>query len=389
MRSKKIVICDVNIQANGHYIGYNQFIIDNYHRVVENAASHELIFLYNREAKEYLYFPDGCKVMFLDFPKEQLDSLLGRIRIWKLVLEAANELNPDMLYFLDLDKFQIPVSLFRSKCDISTIYFRPHHRTFPSNKKLKTIVNTKIKLFKKMFSEVIVIAFNKKVKNIFILNDPSGVAYLNKFYNTNRFKHLPDPVFSYDSTDQPVNVENNGSAITFLAFGALAERKNIDNVIRAYTMAKFDSPTILKIIGSSKQDYFNKLQKLVAEVRSDLSETKRIILENKFVSNFEMDALHASSQVSLLLYKDFFGSSGLLGRASKHNMYVLASSVGLISELVNKYELGKTTDPGSIELMAAAMQDAAREYPFFKADGCKRFYLDHQPDQFLKHLMVH
>ncbi|MCF0062720.1 glycosyltransferase [Dyadobacter chenwenxiniae] len=386
--NKKIVICDVNIQQNGHYIGYNQFVIDNYKRVLGGAVGDELIFVYNIEAKELLRFPEDAQTIFLDFKADLVDTLSGRTQIWKMVLSAIEGLKADMLYFLDLDKFQIPVSLYKGTTSISTIYFRPHHRTVPSNNKLKTVVNTKIKSLKKIFSEVIVIGLNKNVKNIFILNDPSGVAHLNKFYRTEKFKHLPDPIFSYDTESQSEILEKDKSEISLLAFGALAERKNTENIIRAYSVAKFSQPTVLKIIGSSKPAYFSTISRLVEEVKNNLAPNKRIILENKFVSNAEMDELHATSHISLLIYKDFFGSSGLLGRSAKHNMYVLASSVGLIQELVNKYNLGKTTDPFDVNQIAQAMEQAQNEYSHFNTDGCKRFYEEHQPDQFLKSLFL-
>jgi glycosyltransferase involved in cell wall biosynthesis len=388
MLNRKIIICDVNIQKNGHYIGYNQFIIDNYDRVLGNSVKDELVFVYNIEAKDLLSFPVGSHTIFLDFPPELVDTLAGRTQIWKMVLSAIAGLKADMLYFLDLDKFQIPVSLYKGTTSISTIYFRPHHRTVPSNNRLKTVVNTKIKSLKKILSEVIVIGLNKNVKNIFILNDPGGVTHLNKFYHTEKFKHLPDPIFSYDLEDSAGIHEKDKSEISFLAFGALAERKNTENIIRAYSAAKFSQPTVLKIIGSSKPAYFNIISRLVEEEKVNLAPNKRFILENKFVSNAEMDELHATSHISLLIYKDFFGSSGLLGRSAKHNMYVLASSVGLIQELVNKYKLGKTTDPFDVQQIAQAMQQAQNDYAHFNTEGCKRFYKDHQPDQFLKSLFL-
>ena len=64
---KKILICDVNINQMGHYICYNQFIIDNFKTFELANPNLSFYFLYNFEARLFLNFSqiNDAKLFFL------------------------------------------------------------------------------------------------------------------------------------------------------------------------------------------------------------------------------------------------------------------------------------------------------------------------------------
>ena len=52
------LVCDLNIQKKGHYIGYNQYILSNIRTLEAQFHENTYSFLYNEEAKEFLDFSD-------------------------------------------------------------------------------------------------------------------------------------------------------------------------------------------------------------------------------------------------------------------------------------------------------------------------------------------
>jgi len=374
-----ILVCDVNVLKHGHYIGFNQFIVD--HTAVIGS---EVMYLFNAESKEYLDFSGKENVHFIDIPPRWRGSIAGKFRIWRLIVDKVKELDPDAFYFLDFDKFQFPIGLIAFPCSISGIYFRPHHRIRSANDKLFGKAKAFFKRQKKIFAEKLLL-HNRKITSIFILNDESGVKTLNDFYGTTVFKYLPDPIFDYAYNEREVT--KNSNKISFLIFGALTERKNISNLIKAFGKANFNKQALLRIIGScDSASYKSYLSDLAQSEIDGQEKLKEILIKTEFVTDEEMEVYHASSDVSLLLYKDFFGSSGLLGRAAKHNLVVLSPSVGLLHDLTESNKLGLTVDPTDISAIVIAMQKAeelARDLP---AAGHQNFYKAHLPEKFIKTL---
>ncbi|HSZ24902.1 MAG TPA: hypothetical protein VK766_04255, partial [Cytophagaceae bacterium] len=87
----------------------------------------------------------------------------------------------------------------------------------------------------------------------------------------------------------------------------------------------------------------------------------------------------------LLIYKNFFGSSGLLGRAALHTIKVIGPNVGLLKELITDNDIGITCDPENIETIAESLKNIydikVPHYSF------QKFYLKYSPEMFLKTLL--
>jgi glycosyltransferase involved in cell wall biosynthesis len=378
----RYLICDLNIQKHGHYIAYNQYILDNIVKLEEIHPDRTYSFLYNDEAKIHLNFPDYLdkRVHFLNDNCRNNLTIRSKIALFKKVIAFANELKTDHLIFMDLDQYQFPIFVSTFSFKLSGVLFRPHHRITSSTNTFSSRISSKILRTKKILAEKF-LTYTKEVENIYILNDEEGVNYLNQFHKKSQFKYLSDPIFSYPSALQTIK-ENK--IFNFLIFGSMSERKNITNIIKAYAAANFTIDTELIIVGSVNEIYLSYLHTLIKSLLT-INSRKKITLKVGFVTDEEMDNYFHETDTCLLIYKDFFGSSGLLGRATLHKKKVIGANVGLLKELIEQNKLGITCDPKSIEEISKALVkivDINIDDEHFES-----FYWKYSPEKFLKTLL--
>ncbi|MGN6646930.1 MAG: glycosyltransferase [Cytophaga sp.] len=375
------LICDLNIQKKGHYIGYNQYIINDIAKL-KGSTDRKYSFLYNEEAKHFLSFPDILKedVHFLDDNCWSNISMKEKISLFKKAVTIANELHADHLIFMDLDQYQFPIFRTAFSFKLSGVLFRPHHRIMHSSDTFKSKLASRIQRIKKIIAEKFLIS-KKNVENVFILNDEEGVKFLNKFHNTNQFKFLQDPIFSYPSSLK--SYEEDG-VVKFLIFGSMNERKNITTIVKAFAATNFTTKAELLIVGHAEQSYLTYLHELVSNLPG-IHADKKITIKSGFVTDEEMDNYFHSATVCLLIYKDFYGSSGLLGRAALHNKKVIGANVGLLKELIEKNSLGITCDPKSeTEISKALIEILDKDFP---SENFQRFFETYSPETFFKTLL--
>jgi glycosyltransferase involved in cell wall biosynthesis len=209
---------------------------------------------------------------------------------------------------------------------------------------------------------------------------------LNKLHKSNYFKYLPDPIYKYGYDKQ--NIRLNGfshNSYKYLIFGALDERKNITNVLTAYNAASLTFKSEILLVGPVQQPYLDYLNELIRGLKTIDNDHKKVFIRGEFVTNEEMEYYFSVSDVCLLTYKDFFGSSGLLGRAALHKKKVIGSNVGVISSLIDQYKLGITCDPHSIESISSGLSSVKSFTP--DPGLFKSYYEKHSPEVFLKTLL--
>jgi glycosyltransferase involved in cell wall biosynthesis len=376
------LICDLNIQKKGHYIGYNQYILSNIHTLEAQFPGNSYSFLYNEEAKQHLDFSsiNQSRIHFVNENCWSCKTLSDRKRLVKTATDKATALQCDHLIFMDLDQYQLPIFLTRFSSKLSGVLFRPHHRIQNSNTSFSSKISTSLQRYKKILAEKF-LTYTKNVENIFILNDKDGVAKLNAFHGTTKFKYLPDPIFAYPSVRKQLL---KSEAFKFLIFGAINERKNITAIIKAYDQTSFPCATELHIVGSSDQAYLSYLQDLLKSLPS-IDDRKKVVINSSFVTNEEMDNYFSDTDVCLLIYKDFFGSSGLLGRAALHKKKVIGANVGLLNELISQNKLGITCDPASVTEISKALLRILELHP--EPEVFDDFYKSYSPELFLKTLL--
>jgi glycosyltransferase involved in cell wall biosynthesis len=376
-----ILICDINIKPQGHYIGYNQYMLEEFQVIQKNNPGVYISFLFNREAENLLSFNGDImsRVSFIDL--KDRGSLYNRFSIIRLIKKYTKQNRVDHLLFMDFDQFQIPFYFIKFNLGISGILFRPHHRIDSPNNSFQVRASIGFRRFRKKMAEKFIVA-KKEIENVFILNDRMGVSQLNKIHHSSVFKYLPDPVFSYiHKEDTDHLMERDTETCRFLVFGSITIRKNIFNIIQAYEKAFFSQKTELLIVGPCSEEYWVQVNNTLKSLKSIDGIHKSIHIKRAFVTNREMDYYFSISNVCLLIYKDFFGSSGLLGRSALHKLKVIGPNAGLLKELIISYRMGLTVDPSDVDEIALSFQNVIG----FKVHtvDLESFYRQHSPEKFI------
>ena len=138
----------------------------------------------------------------------------------------------------------------------------------------------------------------------------------------------------------------------FLAFGYIADRKNIDLCIRAVAALP---DAVLLVAGrvASRHDKSAAWYRALAE---DLGCADRVRIDDGFIPETEVRHYFAAADIILLTYKaEFVSQSGVLLLASNWAKPVLASSgPGPLTATVAEFDLGPTVPPDDVAALSAA-----------------------------------
>lgn len=334
----KYLITDLNITLNGHKFG---FVNNLLHYAGKNRPHDEFVFLVNRSADFHLESPYPHITVISPAEEEQmaLQAQPGLLRKsqaeWAVIDREARRCECRRLILMELDLYQVAISRSRAPYKISGIWFRPYARMEPEGRGLlQKIRFWRFRLQKQM---VIKLALrNPSLDKIFILNDEQMPGWL----DNKRFFTLPDPWFDYpmaEGFDLRKHYAIPDDHLILLQFGYADERKNNENIIAALNGIPHSNITLL-IIGKFRPGYENELKQLKTG-------SFRMITRDEFISDEEMESTFHQSDVILRMNVNFFGSSGVVGIAARHDKPVIVSDTGVMAELVKKYRLGDVVDP--------------------------------------------
>ena len=191
-----------------------------------------------------------------------------------------------------------------------------------------------------------VMAKNKGIEKILVLNDRKSAEDLNKIYKSNKFTSLVDPV----PTNVNINLEDlrykfdiPQESIVFIHFGAMTERKGTLEILRSLQLFSHDelSQRCFIFAGKVAQDIRHEFYLLVDIVRS---KGGQIIVKDEFCSYGFLYSLCHTGDCILIPYKLTDLSSGVLGYAAVFQTPVIGPSSGLIGELIKEYGFGDALD---------------------------------------------
>lgn len=382
----KTLIVDLNVYHNGHHISYVDSIVGS------SSGREDILFLFNRKTEEYLpWLREDHRVYFVDeslVHKEEKNVASGRRREYNLIKEFAGRHRVGRIIFLEIDQYQLAIGLTRSDFKVTGIYFRPYHmiRIF-SPSPVRSLKNAIYHMKKRAMFRIL--RLNPNVEPLFLLNDLSASRRYPRY-----FRYLPDPIFI---NDQPAATPARSirgkfnipsSSHIFLVFGAISDRKNIDNIVAAYQQARLERPSVLLIVGKIKEDYKEEFARLTGGFnRENTDPRKNIISLDEFVDDDEIDAYFRESDTIILCYKKFYGSSGLMGKAALHDKTCIVSTEGLLYHLGRQYSLGYAADPLDPQSIATALTSAL-DQPL-QSSGCKQFVEDHSEQSFIRTILDH
>lgn len=191
---------------------------------------------------------------------------------------------------------------------------------------------------------------------------------------------VPHGVFGVDADalpeQQPSGIRDKlgipSSAPVALAFGYVADRKNLDLTIRALARCQ----KLHLIVAGSRASSTDRPIAYYQNLARDLRVSERVHLIDEYVPDSEIGRFFSAADIVLLTYKsEFVSQSGVLHVAANWGKPVLASSgPGPLSETVEKYRLGITVEPDSLDALASGLARLlAGEGPPF---GWERFRRD-------------
>lgn len=197
-----------------------------------------------------------------------------------------------------------------------------------------------------------IIVSSNIINSVFILNDNSAVAKLNRLYRTKKFKFLVDP---YNETNyQPKDIRSDLSIKPeqkiFLHFGGLSRRKGTLIILEAIKLIPKNRQNEFVFIFAGliydgiKSEFYN----LVEEVKGKV----RVIVFDEFCTNELLCDLCYTCDSVLIPYCGIAQSSGALGYAAWNEKPVLGPSLGLLGKLIRKNKLGESITNLSPQLIA-------------------------------------
>ncbi|GGH56134.1 hypothetical protein GCM10007423_64400 [Dyadobacter endophyticus] len=248
---------------------------------------------------------------------------------------------------LNFDRFQYSLPIYPLNADVRTIWFRPvmHLPSVTFKDKLKAVGKT-------LLLNVIASRLNKSSK-IFILNDSTGAKSLNQKYllSPNKvFNFLPDPV----DTDfflhaNPIDVRKDLKLDTgkpiFLMIGSIDEKKNVPTSLEALAQsAELTAGAHVLIVGKVNQAYREYLYNFIAAFK-ERNPHIEITTDDRYISQEEFHRYVLASTAILMIYRDFYSSSGIFGFACMYKKPVITSNIGLVGQLVKDFKIGHAADP--------------------------------------------
>lgn len=268
-----------------------------------------------------------------------------------LVNEYVKEHSIKEVYLLYFNIFQIALIFKRPSFKVHGILFLQFYR----------MEQIKIKDKLKYYRKYLITKFytlNRKIENVFILNDQKTVDYLNEEFRTSQFKMLPDPIPLLNPIpgfDVYKHYDIDRNCKIFLHIGSLGDRKGTFEIIESAKYIPQDAQNKIAILLVGKaNEHDSSIMSL--KVKKVANESKVVVLWDKqFVSNEMMKSLFDQCYAVLIPYKNAEASSGILGHAAMANKAVIAPKSGLLKEIIENYNLGVLIDKVESDFIAEAI----------------------------------
>ena len=349
----KLLIFEIGIKIGGHHVEYLHHL---YKRAIQNSDKEYIFVVPDRflQVKEDFDWPDSKNVFFDYIPDETISridkkGLVGHFFLKpKLLRKYINKHHVSDVLLLSLMNYMPLLPFFLPKgVQCSGIIYIIYMYLWQTSSLLKRLSNvTLYSLFSKL----------NCFKNVFILNDSSSSAYLNRRYKTTKFVYLPDPIPLCSWNEINIREKYNipKDAVVFLQCGKLSSRKHCIEILKAADFINTDNIYFIfggKISSDIEHKFF--------EIADNMPPKKNVIIINEFLGYDMMYSLLKSCNYVFTLYSQTALSSGVIGYAAYFGKPVIAMDNGLIGKLVKRYHIGyvtRTVDPqilaGRLEVIA-------------------------------------
>ncbi|MBN2105285.1 hypothetical protein JW835_14705 [bacterium] len=357
MRNEKKEIIIFDYKVEGHHTYYNSLLFD---KII--SSGYRVTFLTSMDIinyhsyKVWVKYKNDLNIIFINKSTFKRYPFVYFLKAWNII----NKNHPNHLIIPMLDGLFMNILLIfiinGGKCfniKWTTLYFRPimHY----SNADIKSDYYykraTKIKLFFKKLVFRIIISDNN-LNTVFML-DEFATGYFNSYFNTNKFKHLPDPVpdIYYNNNDKKLDDGQGGHKIPFkiIAYGWHTVRKGTNlllNSIIDILQENKDFKLQLLIVGPIMDS--NILNTLRSKRAKQVQENSGLILVNKFITHAESLKYLLSSDCICLPYINHIGSVSILIQGLVLKKLIIASDQNWLGHYIKSHSAGYTFEHNNI-----------------------------------------
>lgn len=282
--------------------------------------------------------------------------------------------------FLELDSFLPAIAYWAPKANVSGVWFRPSFHYAASGLSHEGFRQRMTAFYKLFVARVL--ASRRQMCSILVF-DQWAESYSRQVLATEKIRYVPDPMNYPTAPLATVAPRVKGRFVLTIA-GEVSKRKGLSSVVAALRLLRRaeQEQVELRIMGRTRRSQRNEIYSEIRRLR--VESAVLITHTDEFVSDEALDQVIIGSDLVLLLYQRFIGSSGLLIRAARHNRPVLASKFGLLGALVCQNALGLTVDPYDGLAIANAFRGALNGNGLgFNPISASRFALEHVPDPYL------
>lgn len=365
--------------VNGHHLEY----LHHYYMEAIKHSDEEYVIMVPQDFEDVRceYEWPICNNIRFEYISKEDENLLKETNFYKLgwntskiLQRAVKEIKPDKVLLTMLMQF-IPFIII----------------LLPTNVRVRGIMY-KIYLYEeqrmgriRLLAEKLrfwLAARSRKIEKIYVLNDEESAKEFNQLYKTDKFHSLSDPVPEVDfSKLKSVRTELGISNYErlFLHFGSLDGRKGTLDILKSIITSKEGelNNTCFVFAGRINQATRETFYELLS-----IAKTKaKILVFDKFCSFDFLCNLCYSCDVILMPYHLTSLSSGVFGYAAVFNKPVIGPDNGLIGKLIQKYELGITTQfPLKPEIYNKQI--------VYNSNGCFRYVTTNSLEKFSKGVML-
>ena len=194
----------------------------------------------------------------------------------------------------------------------------------------------------KCIVEIYSYAKSRCVKTPMILNDSSCACYYNRWFKTNKFISIVDPVMSL--TYSPKNIRHefklNKDDKMILHFGGMTNRKGTLLILEAANLLTEEQlkDKVFVFAGEVgndiKESFYGMLEQLHDKVR--------IFVFDEFCTYERLADLCHSCDCIMVPYRNYSYSSGVIGYSAQFQKTVIGPSQGVLGKLIRRNKLGLT-----------------------------------------------
>lgn len=332
---------------------------------------------FDKDSKS-LYWPTAENIRIITYyeqeKKRSRKGLSSAFRNAKLLGKLVKQYKADEVVVISLMEYMPFLPLFvKGHVRVSGILYRIYLYDWKNETLSKRIVDS---IIYTIFSQC------KVFEKIYTLNDSSAALYLNRFFNSNKFRYLPDPVpvlpnYKGKSIREELGIPEQN--VVLLHPGGMLPYKGTLNILKA-------------LIGLDKK-YCDKITVIFAgrasSIQPDFGVYLSIIREKLQAFYYEgyipfekMADFFATSDFVLIPYTTNNKSSGIVGNAAYYQKPVVVAKGGVIGKMVKRWNLGILLENHSVDSILSFLKKLPEPYI------CRNEYdKNHTIEQFSKLLI--